>query len=828
MKQRSVSDSASPSEGARQPAGRDRDWKAIAEIIPQMVWLARPDGGNDYYSRRWYEFTGVPVGVAHEDGWREIVHPDDRSRVETRWEHSVTTGERFETEYRIRHRSGEYRWILSQAAPSYDEHGRIERWFGTSTDIHAAKTTEAALARREEQYRALLEASAVVLWVAAPDGMITETKGWQDITGQDESEAAGLGSIDVVHPDDRARTTQSWLAAVASGAPYQNEFRVLHRSGEYRWMLTSAVPVKNPDGSIREWVGGVSDIHERKQAEEKLRASEERLRLALQVARMSAWELNLETGEISSAGNLPDLLGHSPRSLSSFLEKVHPDDLHKQEVFFRELAEQGTSSIELRYLLPSNSQGQWVGIRAERRGPSQIIGVTFDISERKAAEEEIWRSANHDPLTGLPNRVLFQHRLEQALAEAKRNGTSVSFLMLDLDEFKVINDLLGHDAGDAVLREVASRLEGITRQCDTVARFGGDEFGIILVEPMRLEHSIRYAERVIKRLRQPFSYAGRKLIIKGSFGVTAFPDHHADPMALMKAADIALYRAKAQGRNRVVFYTPEIGQEIEDQAALRQQVRKALLREQFLPHYQPKIGLASGKIVGFEALARWEHPSRGILTPADFGVAFDDPELGIALGKQIVSRAARDMRQWLDSGVDFGRIAVNLSSAEFSRPHLAEEVLSLLDAAKVPPERLEVEITETVLLGRSAEYAGTILRTLCERGVQIALDDFGTGYASLTHLKQFPVDHVKIDRSFVRDLEDDADDAAIVAAVISLGHSLNLAITAEGVETPGQALRLRALGCHNAQGFLYSQAMTASSVPRFIASWRKWEGQVAN
>ncbi len=791
-----------------------------------MVWLARPDGGNDYYSRRWYEFTGVPVGVAHDAGWREVAHPDDRSRVETQWEQSIATGRNFEAEYRIRHRSGEYRWILSQAAPSYDEQGRIERWFGTSTDIHAAKITEAALARREEQYRALLEVSAGVVWLATPDGTVTEARGWKEFTGQGEDKAIGSGTLNVVHLDDRDRTRQAWLAAVASGVPYQNECRVWHASGEYRWTLNSAVPIKNPDGSIREWIGSLSDIHERKQAEEQLRASEERLRLALQVGRMSAWELNLETGEISSAKNLPDLLGHSPRSLSGFLERVHPDDLHKRGAFFREIAEQGASSVELRYLLPSD-QVLWVGVRAERRGPSRIVGVTFDISERKASEEAIWRSANHDPLTGLPNRILFQHRLEQALAEAKRNDTSVSFLMLDLDEFKVINDLLGHDAGDAVLREVAARLQSITRECDTVARFGGDEFGIVLIEPMRLEHSMRYAERVIKRLRQPFYYAGRRLIIKGSIGVTAFPDHHGAPIDLMKAADIALYRAKAQGRNRVVAYTSKMGQEIEDHAALRQQVRKALLREQFLPHYQPKIDLASGRIVGFEALARWYHPSRGILLPAAFGAAFDDPELGVALGKQIISRAARDMRHWLDSGIDFGRVAVNLSSAEFSRPELAEEILSLLDAAKVPPERLEVEITETVLLGRSAEYAGTILRKLCDQGVRIALDDFGTGYASLTHLKQFPVDHVKIDRSFVRDLEEDADDAAIVAAVISLGHSLSLAITAEGVETPGQALRLRALGCHNAQGFLYSQAITASDVPQFVAGWSSWETKVS-
>ena len=827
MTQGNVTGASPPSKGTRLLAGRERDWKAVAEIIPQMVWSARPDGTNDYCSGRWHEFTGIPADGADASGWREIVHPEDRSRVKSEWQRSVATGEAFAAEYRIRHRSGDYRWILSQAAPSYDEEGRIERWFGTSTDIHAAKTTEAALTRKEEQHRALLEVSAVVLWVATADGMITETRGWQDITGQDEHEAAGLGSVDVIHPDDRDRTVRGWLAAVASGKPYQNECRVLHAGDEYRWMLTSAVPVRNPDGSVREWVGGLSDIHERKQAEERLRASEQRLRLALQVGRMSAWELDLETGRITSARNLPDLLGRSPRSLSGCMSGVHPDDVHKREAFFREIEEQGASSVELRYMLPSD-RVLWVGIRAEKRGPNRIVGVIFDISERKAAEEAIWRSANHDPLTGLANRVLFQQRLEQALAEARRNGTSVSFLMLDLDDFKVVNDLLGHDAGDAVLREIAARLRAITRDCDTVARFGGDEFGIILVEPMRLEHSMKYAERVIKRLRQPFSYAGRKLIVRGSIGVAAFPDHHAAPMDLMKAADIALYRAKGQGRNRLAVYTPEMGREIEDQAALRQQVRKGLSKEQFLPHYQPKIDLASGRIVGFEALARWQVPGKAILTPAAFGRAFDDPELGVALGRQMIGKVAQDMRRWLDGGVDFGRIAVNLSSAEFSRPELAEEILGLLEAQEVPPARLEVEITETVLLGRSAEFAGATLRMLCDRGVQIALDDFGTGYASLTHLKQFPVDHVKIDRSFVRDLEEDADDAAIVAAVISLGQSLSLTITAEGVETPGQALRLRALGCHNAQGYLYAQAMTATSVPRFVAGWSGREGHAAH
>lgn len=799
-------------------AAREKHWRDIAEAIPHMVWSARADGSECYYSVRWHEFTGIASMASAEDVWSKAAHPDDRQRVLARWQHSIGTGEAYEAEYRLLHHGGEYRWVQARAKPIYDDQGRIERWFGTSTDTHAAKAAEVALARSEEQYRALLKASAVVLWVATADGRITQTQGWEEITGQTRSEAADLGSVDVVHPEDADRIRRSWLEAAASGDVYEAECRVLHRNGEYRWMQTRAVPIRNSDGSIREWVGGLSDIHERKLAEEQLRASEERLRLALQAARMTAWELDLTTQEITSTANSIELLGYSPTSLQALLERTHPDDVHKQEVFFREIEERGSSRIDGRLILP-NGHVQWLGIRGEKRSPQRIVGVAFDISESKAAEAAIWRSANHDPLTGLPNRVLFQQRLEEALAQARRNDTSVSLLMLDLDDFKVVNDLLGHDAGDAVLREVAARLRSITRDCDTVARFGGDEFGIILVEPLRLEHTIRYAERAIKRLRKPFLYAGRKLVTRTSIGVSAFPDHSADLVELMKAADIALYRAKALGRNRAAVYTPEMGRQIEQQAALRQDVRKALSKGQFVPYYQPKIDLLTQKIVGFEALARWLHPSKGVLLPDVFGSVFDDLDLGSALGQQTLAKVAADMRQWLHSGVDFGSIAVNISSAEFSRSDLAGEILGVLEASEVPPHRLEIEVTETVLLGKAAADAGTILRQLSEAGVQIALDDFGTGYGSLTHLKQFPVNHVKIDRSFVRDLEEDADDAAIIAAVIKLGQSLNLTVTAEGVETPGQAQRLGALGCHNAQGFFYSKPITASELPGFIRGW---------
>jgi EAL domain-containing protein (putative c-di-GMP-specific phosphodiesterase class I) len=301
--------------------------------------------------------------------------------------------------------------------------------------------------------------------------------------------------------------------------------------------------------------------------------------------------------------------------------------------------------------------------------------------------------------------------------------------------------------------------------------------------------------------------------------VAAFPDHDAKPAELMKDADIALYRAKAQGRNRVVTYSSKLRRVTEERVTLGRDVREAISSDQIVPFYQPKVCLTSGRVIGLEALARWQHPSKGVLTPGYFGAVFDDPELAQAISESIVSQVASDMRGWLDEGIDLGRVAVNLSSAQFAQPGLADQILGILKRSNVPPEHFEVEVTETVFLGKSADSVAAILGQLRQGGVQIALDDFGTGYASLTHLKQFPVDHLKVDQSFVRNLEHDTGDEAIVTAVIGLGRSLNLQVTAEGVETLGQAKRLRALGCHNAQGYLYARPMAASQVPDLLSAW---------
>nr|WP_255726670.1 EAL domain-containing protein [Microvirga sp. ACRRW] len=785
------------------------------DALPQMVWSARADGYNDYHNKRWHDFTGIAVDSGRGDEWIDLVHPDDRETVLAIWKDALEAGSDCKIEHRLLHRSGEYRWVLGLASPVCDAEGQVERWVGTYTDIHVWKQAEQALADSEQRYRALVKAMTEMVWRAAPDGSIQRGWGWEEFSGQVPEEYEGHGWLQAVHMEDRGPLMQIWSEALASGRSIEAEFRVLHKNGEYRWVLSRAVPLTNADGSVREWVGTITDIHDRRQAQDALKTSEERLRLAMQAGRMIAWEHDLETNYITRSANSRELLGVDSGPLPEFFERVPLEDQIARGRFIDRIHATGSDTMEFRYRL-ENGKTLWLASRGESAGPNRVVGVTFDITDRKAAEEEVWRAANHDALTGLPNRVLFQRCLEQALKDAKGNGGSVSLLMIDLDDFKDVNDTLGHDAGDMLLKETAARLTKMMREQDTVVRLGGDEFAVLLVEPSKVNHAVGLGESIIKKLRQPFLYAGRTLMSRASIGVATFPDHDAEPAELLKDADIALYRAKAEGRGRVVTYSPEMRQVTEQRLALGRDVREAISRNEFVPFYQPKICLATGRIVGLEALARWQHPNKGILTPATFGAVFDDPELAPLLGKRLIGRMASDMRRWLDGGYDFGRVAFNLSSMEFNQPNLADDVLRILNLVKVPAKHLEIEVTERVLLDGQFGLVAETLEQFHWQGVQIALDDFGTGYASLTHLKHFPVDHIKIDHSFIADLEQDEDDAAIVAAVIGLGHSLGLHVTAEGVETEGQVQRLRRMGCHSAQGYFYAKPMNASDITALL------------
>lgn len=453
-------------------------------------------------------------------------------------------------------------------------------------------------------------------------------------------------------------------------------------------------------------------------------------------------------------------------------------------------------------------------------GATCIISSLVDITGRKAVEERIRIAAQHDVLTGLPNRALFQTTLDAAIAEAEASGARVGLILIDLDAFKEVNDTLGHEAGDALLKEVARRLSGAIGPRDLVARLGGDEFVIIAAcEAERHWPSLRIhalSQAILEVLGPAMAVSGRVVSPRASLGLALFPEHAANAVDLFTNADLALYAAKAAGRNRATSFVPALRADIEHRVSVAREMRVALERGGLVPYYQPKVSLSSGEIVGFEALARWQHPSRGLLAPGSFATVFDDPEIGIAVGDALARQIFADVAGWIARGFDPGRVFLNLSSAQFAQDDLAERLIEALADAGLAHDRIGVEVTETVLLGGHGDRVSAVLATLHAVGVSVALDDFGTGYASLTHLKQYPVDEIKVDRSFVRDLERDPNDAAIVTAVVQLGQSLGLTVTAEGVESEAQVAFLREQGCAFAQGYLYGKPMAGSRVPWFL------------
>lgn len=432
------------------------------------------------------------------------------------------------------------------------------------------------------------------------------------------------------------------------------------------------------------------------------------------------------------------------------------------------------------------------------------------------AERTAHQLAYHDPLTGLPNRLLLQQRLEQAVASASGTGGHVGLLILDVDNFKLINDTLGHDAGDALLCTFATRLETALRPDDLVARLGGDEFAVVLMG-VASEQELHAAVTCIqKSLRDPWVHGGRLLDCEASIGGSIYPQQGSCRVELMKNADIALYSAKSEARGNLKIFRPTMRADAQKHASMIRVAKNALQSDLIVPYYQPKMKLGSEELDGFEALLRWRDPSRGIQAPATIGAAFEDPTTAAAISDRMVACVISDMRRWLDQGVPFGHVAINAAAAEFRQGAFAEQLLERLHQASIAPSYIQLEVTETVFLGRGAKHVEQALQTLSRHGVAIALDDFGTGFASLSHLKQFPVDILKIDRSFVRDLLLDPDDRAIVDAVIGLGRSLDIGVVAEGIETSAQRDFLCARGCDYGQGYFYGKAIPASRIANLV------------
>lgn len=457
------------------------------------------------------------------------------------------------------------------------------------------------------------------------------------------------------------------------------------------------------------------------------------------------------------------------------------------------------------------------GVVDEKGSIEAIVGIGRDITDRKKAEKEILQLAHYDTLTGLPNRSLFHDRLSQAISLSSRNGSSLAVLFLDLDRFKHVNDAFGHQIGDLLLKEVSRRLNSCVRATDTVARIGGDEFVIILNSLVKCSQAGAVASKIVNAMSHPFQLGGHELYSGVSVGIALFPADGTDVDTLLKHADIAMYQAKECGRGTFKFFSPDHNEKMVQRMQLEQALRRAIEHQELFLDYQPQIDNATGAITGVEALVRWNHPQYGLLLPGLFISIAEDTGLIIPLGEWVLRTACHQAKAWQRAGHRQLRMAVNISPRQFQQRGLMPMIDAILQETGCDPKTLELELTETTLMDNPDE-AAALLKALKRRGISLAIDDFGTGYSSLSHLKHFPIDRLKIDRSFINDLTHSPEDGAIVEAIIAMAHRLHLEAVAEGVEYREQCTMLHNWGCTTSQGFLFSRPLPAPDLTSLLAS----------
>ena len=693
----------------------------------------------------------------------------------------------------------------------------------------------------EERFRALVDNSNEVVSLLDRDGVTLYcSQSSAAILGDPVEDMVGLSPFDRVHPDDQAELRSLFQTSLRSpGFPLVSEFRMRHRGGS--WRTVEAVLVNRlDDPSVAAAVLNYRDVTDRKRAQQKI----EDLNRDLQ-RQVAEFQTLLEVIPIGIGiardpacrrieGNpyMARLMGLSTRhniSLSASDGDALPSTrlyrdgrpLLPEELPMQRAAAQGTEVVNMEMDVVRDGQkvATIVGYAAplfdETGRPRGAIGASLDITERKRAEEQIKGLAYHDSLTGLPNRRLFQDRLSIAVAQAHRNTQRLAVLFLDLDRFKPVNDTLGHAAGDRLIQDVAERLRTCLREGDTVARLGGDEFTLLLPGLAQMVDAARVADKVLETLRVPFLIEGHELFVTASIGISLYPEDGRDVESLVKNADAAMYRAKQQGRDNYQLCVPALSATALERLALENSLRHALAQDELVMYYQPILDLASGRVEAMEALLRWRHPEQGLLPPAEFVPLAEMSGLIIGFGPWILRTACAQTREWQRAGHPKLGVTVNLSTRQFQHPDIVEQVKHALEETQLEARFLELEISERTAMS-GPESASQTLRALKALGVKIAIDDFGTGSSSLSFLKRFPIDALKIDRSFIAEITRDPDDAAIANAVIALAHTLKLRVVAEGVETADQLSFLMARHCDQGQGFLFGAPRPAADCARLL------------
>ena len=594
------------------------------------------------------------------------------------------------------------------------------------------------------------------------------------------------------------------------------------KDGTTGWLETSKVPLRDAGGETIGVLGVFQDITARVHSEEKLN-------LAAKVfeSTMEGIVITNSAGDIVSTNPaFTNITGYSAAEALGKNPRIRQSGRHDRSFYqamWASILKTGSWCGEIWNRRKSGeTYPEWLSINTvkdEAGNTINYIAIFTDISQIKRSEGKLSHLAHHDPLTELPNRLLLDARLKHAIQRAHRESSSLAILFLDLDRFKTVNDGLGHPIGDVLLKSVAALLGACVRNEDTVARLGGDEFVIVLEGAGDAGHISEMAKKILFALNKPYDLDGQTVYVSASIGISTYPADGYDGTTLLKNADAAMYLAKEEGRNTFRFYSTELTRTAHDRLNLESELRRAIEKQEFLLHFQPQVDISSGAIIGAEALIRWEHPTFGIISPLRFIPLAEETGLILPLGEWVLNAACEQLSAWLESGLPPITLAVNLSARQFQHRDLVKQLRAVLDATGLPPRLLELEITEGAIMKQGQEAVAT-LQAVKDLGLKLAIDDFGTGYSSLAYLRRFPIDTLKIDQSFMRDIPGDTGAKQIAITIIAMAHNLHMQVLAEGVETAAQLAFLQRNGCNTYQGYLYSRPVTAESFASMLLTKR--------
>ncbi len=781
-------------------------YRGLVESLSAIAWEASiSDFTYSYVSPHAEELLGYPRAHWLIPGfWRNIIHPADLVRAETYCYRETRANRDHSIDYRVITADGRCLWVRDIV--SLIKYGPEPVLRGLMIDISEAKRTEEALLLSEQKFAKAFHASPDGLLLSRQsDGLLIEVnEGFSHLTGYTSATSLDQSTLDLGIWVDLNERKHMLELMKRDGFVRDFICHIRHVDGRIRLCELSSRPL--PIGEEDCMLTIARDITERQQMQEKLQQAATVFEstaegVLITDTRQNISAVNRAFSEITGYSEA-EALGHTPRLLASGLH-----DSAFYAAMWHQLTTQGHWQGEISNrrkngeLYPS-----WLTISAVRNSDQVVthfVAVFADISSLKLAQARLDYQAHHDPLTGLPNRTLFESRLQAALNGQQESGNQGAVLFLDLDRFKHINDSLGHPVGDLLLKDIAVRLKDQLRDIDTVARLGGDEFIILLPGLQQASDAQYLANKLLDCFTPPFQAGEHEFFISASIGTSLYPQDGTDVATLVKNADAAMYRSKAKGRNRVESYTRDLTAQANERVALEHELRRAIERDELSLYYQPKRSLITHELIGAEALIRWHHPTFGDVPPEHFIALAEENGTILQIGDWVLEQACRQLHAWQGAFEDFGPLSVNLAGAQLRHPNLLSRIEQLLRDYRLEPGCLQLEITENFIMSQ-AEEALAVLHQLKRLGVQLAIDDFGTGYSSLSYLKRLPLDFLKIDQSFVRGLPDDPHDAAIVRAIIALGHSMQFTIIAEGVENLAQQAFLAAEGCEQMQGYIVS------------------------